>query len=69
MPSEKGEGNEQAAVSQHAGKRTRFAFLLALPAAANPPITPNSIATPTFANSQIFARREPFFVVRSRMRL
>ncbi len=36
---------------------------------ADPPITPNSIATPTIANSQFFDRRGTFFVVGARLRL
>lgn len=34
-----------------------------------PPITPNSIATPTIANSQFFDRRGTFYVVGARLRL
>jgi iron complex outermembrane receptor protein len=36
---------------------------------AYPPITPNSIATPTIANSQFFDRRGTFYVVGARLRL
>ena len=36
---------------------------------ADPPITPNSIATPTVANSQFFDRRGTFVVVGARLRL
>jgi iron complex outermembrane receptor protein len=36
---------------------------------ADPPITPNSIATPTVANSQLFDRRGTFIVVGGRLRL
>jgi outer membrane receptor protein involved in Fe transport len=36
---------------------------------ADPPITPNAIATPTVANSQFFDRRGTFFVLGARLRL